>query len=190
MATRRPPPWLLRHAPGIRPPLAAAAPAPPASGVPCYHAPGDRRGDSPGARGTERYLPSWAGRGGRMRALRRDRLAACQRLAPGSHVVVHERGVTRTGATAAASWPATAPGWLTRRGPRARRRRRVAARRTRAALRSSCRQHVRYGQRLRRRTEDGPATTPAGSRSRASDTARSALHAVTTSATFRAAVPC
>ena len=37
--------------------------------------------------------------------------------------------------------------------------------------------------------EDGPAAAPAGSRSRASDAARSALHAVTTSAAFRAAVP-
>jgi len=37
--------------------------------------------------------------------------------------------------------------------------------------------------------EDGPAATPAGTHSRASTAARSALHAVTTSAAFRAAVP-
>ena len=36
---------------------------------------------------------------------------------------------------------------------------------------------------------DGPAATPAGTHSRASTAARSALHAVTTSAAFRAAVP-
>ena len=35
--------------------------------------------------------------------------------------------------------------------------------------------------------EDGPAATPAGTHSRASTAARSALHAVTTSAAFRAA---
>ena len=123
--------------------------------------------------------------GGRMRAgVEMDSLHVSD-LPQGSHVVVHERGVTRTGAARCRVVAGEAQGWLSEKilAPADG----VAAADRARLIDSALRLLATSAMASDWAPDDGPPTTPAGSRSRASDTARSALHAVTTAATFRAA---
>ena len=107
-------------------------------------------------------------------------------LPRGSLVVVHERGVTSTGAARCRVVAGEAQGWLSEKvlAPADG----VAAEKKARVIDAALRLLATSAAAIDWAPDDGPPTTPAGSRSRASDTARSALHAVTTTATFRAAV--
>lgn len=105
-------------------------------------------------------------------------------LPRGSLVVVHERGVTSTGAARCRVVAGEAQGWLSEKvlAPADG----VAAEEKARVIDSALRLLATSAAAIDWAPDDGPPTTPAGSRSRASDTARSALRAATTSAAFRA----
>ena len=127
--------------------------------------------------------------GGRMRASVEMTSPLVGDLPRGSLVVVHERGVTSTGAARCRVVAGEAQGWLSEKvlapadGVAAEKKARVID----AALRllATSAAAIDWAP-AETDTGDGPATTPAGSRSRASTAAHSALRAVTTSAAFRA----
>ena len=113
-------------------------------------------------------------------------------LPRGSLVVVHERGVTSTGAARCRVVAGEAQGWLSEKvlapadGVAAEKKARVIDAALRLLATSAAAIDWAPDDGRPWAPDDGRPTTPAGSRSRASTAAHSALRAVTTSAAFRA----
>jgi len=121
--------------------------------------------------------------GGRMRAGVEMDSPPVVDLPRGARVVVHERGVARTGAARCRVVAGEAQGWLSEKilAPADGVAAADEARLVDSALRLLATSAASIDW-----PDDGPAATPAGSRSRASSAARAALRTATTSAAFRA----